>query len=815
MVDSIYEIISKGVNQGIAQLYTEDSTYNGTTITFNNKEHYNFGSYSYLGLELDPRLKNGAIDAINRFGVQYGSSRTYMSCTLYAELEKLMEEMFQAPILLVPTTTLGHVAVMPIVVEEGDVIIMDQQVHSSVQFMVGNLKGNGIPSKIVRHNDMEDLEKKIVDLSERFNRVWYMADGVYSMYGDVAPIQEIVRLLDKYKKFHLYIDDAHGMSWAGKNGTGFVLSQTAMHKKMILATSLNKAYAAGGSVFIIPDAQLCQKVRTCGGPLIFAGQHQMSALGASIACARIHLSPEIEELQEELMTKIKYCHDLLLRYNLPVISDGETPIFFVGLGLPRLGYNLVKRMMIQGFCVNLAIYPAVAESCTGIRFTITVNNTFEQIQSLVTTLSCQFQETLIEEKRNIKHIYQSFRRVKKFEVAPLEIPSSSTSSHGLKIKHYSSIDKINKGLWNRLLGNTGSFDWSALKMLETAYSGHDLQEHNWEFHYVIVYDKENYPVLATYFTEVLAKDDALAPAVVSLQIEKERNTDPYLLCSNTLVMGCPLSIGKHLHLDRSRKEWRDASVLMLDLAWAIQEAKGINVLHFRDFPEYDQEFNDFMTGQGFIKLEMPKTYVVNDIVKVDILDQLKSRYRTFVKRRAVYKEHYFTVKYSDGVLAEDQARVIELYNNVRDKSFELNLFDHPDSFFEATRHSEGWDVIKLHINCEPGVTKNENAAAIALCYKKGRSYDFLIAGLDYDYVEDYDVYHQLLWQIVKRAQQLNMHKIQLGFTTGQSKRKFGADEVRQLSFVQMKDNYNATVIHSMGELSGSLIARNSVKNNVS
>ena len=76
-----------------------------------------------------------------------------------------------------------------------------------------------------------------------------MIDGVYSMYGDFAPMQDIVTLLNKYQKLHLYADDAHGMSIAGKNGAGIIYNQAPLHKKMVMATSLNKAFAAGEEFF--------------------------------------------------------------------------------------------------------------------------------------------------------------------------------------------------------------------------------------------------------------------------------------------------------------------------------------------------------------------------------------------------------------------------------------------------------------------------------------------------------------------------------------------------------------------------------------
>lgn len=404
IIDTIFTNISIGVEKGIGHLYTQDSSYNGTKIKVNGSELTNFGSYSYLGLEQDVRLKEAAKNAIDNFGIQFGSSRTYMSATLYLELEHLMDKLFDAYTVLVPTTTLGHIAVMPIVVEKGDIIIFDQNVHSSVQFMINHLELQGIQNIMIRHNDIDALELEIVKNIPTHSKIWYMADSVYSMYGDVAPMEEINFLLKKYKNFHLYIDDAHGMSWMGKNGSGYALSKIELTHKTIIATSLNKAFAAGGSVFIFKDELIKTKVKTCGGPLIFSGQHLNAALGASIACAKIHMSPEIYEIQKNLQYNIAICREELQSRNLPDMSDAQTPIFFIGVGLPKVGYNIMKRIQNEGFHTNLAIFPAVNTNRTGVRFSINVNHTEKEIIDLVSAIDYHLYDALKEEGRTIDDI---------------------------------------------------------------------------------------------------------------------------------------------------------------------------------------------------------------------------------------------------------------------------------------------------------------------------------------------------------------------------------------------------------------------------
>ena len=80
---------------------------------------------------------------------------------------------------------------------------MDQQVHSSVQYAASHLQIKGVHVTIVRHNNLEQLEEKVKELSTKHKKIWYACDSVYSMYGDCAPLKELVNLLDKYKYLYL------------------------------------------------------------------------------------------------------------------------------------------------------------------------------------------------------------------------------------------------------------------------------------------------------------------------------------------------------------------------------------------------------------------------------------------------------------------------------------------------------------------------------------------------------------------------------------------------------------------------------------
>lgn len=804
IIGTVNDIINIGRDKEIIHQYTEDHSYNGRDITIRGNKVINFGSCSYLGLELDDRLKKSAIDAIERYGVQFSSSRTYLSCSLYTEWEDLVSQIFNnRPIALSTSVSLGHHAVIPVIVEPGDAIIMDQQVHTSVQDAAIKMQAKGVSLNIVRHNDLGELEEMVKELSKSHAKIWYMIDGVYSMYGDFAPMHDILKLLDKYKALYLYADDAHGMSIAGKHGAGVVMSMIGdLHPKMVLATSLNKAFAAGGGAFIFPNEEMCRKVRNCGGSFIFSGAHQVPVIGAGIASAKVHLSDDIYELQKELKDKLHYCHNKLIENNLPIISNIDSPIFFIALGLTRVGYNMVERLFNDGCFVNLGIFPAVPETCTGVRFTITNHIEYKDIDHLVERLAYHFPKALADEGRTIKDVKRSFRRVTDFSHIDLDAAvkiNETVKGQGFNIKHVTTINEIDKDLWNGLMREFDGNDWDELKFFEDTFTGNDLPEHNWKFHYYLLTNGENKPVIATFFTETITKDDMFAPAAVSKQLEQIRKSrkDKYYLSSNTMTMGNLLSVGQHIWIDKTNKEWEKALMQLLDNVWETQDKSDTSVLSLRDFDLDDVEMRNFFLDQGFIRIEIPDGHLVdtNNWNGVDeYLATLKSDKRYFVKKRALQMEHMYDVSVINTATDEQIDHYYSLYDGVSDKNYEIVGFNLHKKFFKNVIKHPNWEFLELKLKPEFDGRDVPQAVGFAISYVRENRYCFLVTGIDYNYLEEFNVYPQILWQTIKRSNELGLKQINLGITASQSKRKFGAEPHKNVVYVQQKDDYNSAVI---------------------
>ena len=202
-------------------------------------------------------------------------------------------------------------------------MVCDQLVHNSVQAVLPTLKAAGTTCRFVRHSRIDRLDKLVRALAERHRRVWYLADGVYSMHGDPAPLAGLRDLLARHERLSLYIDDAHGVSWAGKHGRGTVLGDGPLPQRTVMVASLAKAFSAGGAVMVFPDAETARLVRTCGSTMIFSGPLQPALLGAGIASARVHLSSEIAERQATLMGRIRLFNDAGRRARPPARLDGR------------------------------------------------------------------------------------------------------------------------------------------------------------------------------------------------------------------------------------------------------------------------------------------------------------------------------------------------------------------------------------------------------------------------------------------------------------------------------------------------------------
>jgi 7-keto-8-aminopelargonate synthetase-like enzyme len=785
-------MLTEARDNGLIHLNADDGPLDGRSIAIDGRTTLNFGSCSYLGLELDPRMRDAVIAAVNRYGTQFSSSRTYLSSPQYNALEPLLSEMFGGHVLVAPTTSLGHLAALPVLVGAGDAVILDHQVHASVHMASNQLRVQGTPVELVRHNDMDRLEELIGRLAAGHDRVWYLADGVYSMFADLAPFGSLARLLDRFETLHLYIDDSHGVGWAGKHGRGPALDALGMHPRLIVAASLNKSFAAAGGALVFPDPDLRLRVRTAGGPMIFSGPIQPPLLGAAIESARIHLSGELPLLQAALRERVELFTELAEEFCLPLASQDITPIRYVPLGLPAVAHDVTRRLLDEGLYTNLATFPAVPMKHAGVRMTLTVHHTLDDVRALVDALARHVPAALERGGEAAK------RRHAKVTggIAP-----------ALTLSHHTTADALDAAEWDALLGERGSFTVDGLQLLERAFAAGEPSvreslgasrvdvppEDEWAFHYYVVRDRAGKAVLATFFTAALWKDDMLASPEVSELVEARRAEDPYYLTSTTFAMGSLLTEGDHLYLDRNR-DWKGALDLLMAAVSEHARLAGAGTIVLRDLHAADRELAEAIRERGYVKTSLPASLVYEPVDGGDEawLAKLSVKARVHQRKAVLPFDGAYDVEWLRcGGRAVSDAELDHLYGlylAVQQRGRDLNSFPLPKRILRDMLAHESWELMTL--------TLRETGAVVAFGahFLGRRHYAPMVVGLDYRYVRSHGAYRQALRHAIVRARELGSKRVLLGMGATFEKQRFGAHTQERVAFAQASDHYSAEVL---------------------
>lgn len=402
----------RGDALGVFHATAEDEALDGRIVTVEGRAMINFGSCGYTGLEVHPELTGAVVDAVRRYGTQLSSSRSYLSAPDYPEAEATLSRMFGRPATITGSTSMANMAVATTLTTPDDIMLVDAQAHRSLQTAVLVAQSQGTGMRMVPHNNTAVLRRWLAELSGRHRRVWYCADGLYSMFGDFAPIDELDRIAAEYPNLWLLIDDAHSVSWLGRNGRGSVLDRLSPGTlaRTITTGSLNKAFGAAGGVMTFPDEATRQEVFTLSWPTIFSGPLQPPMLAAVLASARLHLTDEITARQAHLLRSIRLFNLAAARHGLPLVTPDETPLRYVAAGGSGPALGLASRLQKAGFLVNPAIYPAVPAQRSGIRIALTVHQTDQDIAALAEAIATLLPQALAEDNATAADLTRGFRR---------------------------------------------------------------------------------------------------------------------------------------------------------------------------------------------------------------------------------------------------------------------------------------------------------------------------------------------------------------------------------------------------------------------
>ncbi len=409
----VNDLFGYAQDKGLALLKSPKDETTNNIIHYQGKRLTNFLTNSYLALENDPRVKKAAIEGIERYGLFTSVSRTYLSFDHFLAFEEKLEKIYGLPTFVINNVSQGHFAYLPLIIGQNDAIITDQFVHRSVNMAVQYLNGGGIHSEVVRHSVMDDLERRITVLSERYDKVWYLTDSVFSMQGDVAPFADLEVLLNRYEKFNIYVDDAHGMSWMGENGKGVTFHNIPRHDKMYVITSLNKGFGGTNAAMIFPNQQTKDLVHRLGLPVIFSSPTMHAGITAASAIADIHLSIEIYERQMMLNERIKLFKQRVQELDIPLMNpNAHSPIGFIVLGNVEATVQFGEKMQTRGFIMSIASAPSVPLKHSGYRVTLSLHQSMKDIENLCDNAA----ECMIElEKSGVFNREIAFRNIRQSE----------------------------------------------------------------------------------------------------------------------------------------------------------------------------------------------------------------------------------------------------------------------------------------------------------------------------------------------------------------------------------------------------------------
>lgn len=389
-------LMAHGRITGVTQRVVTSITTDGRSLRLagEGREVCSFASCGYLGLERDDRVKRAAIDAIERFGVCLSASRSFAMSSLYGDAEALLGQIFARPVVLTQSTTLAHMAALPVLLASRDLVLADRQVHHSVQAALAALGRHGPEVSYLPHADFDAVEQAIVQaLARGVTKIWYLADGIYSMFGDRLDTVALDALMRRYDALHAYLDDAHGMSWCGARGGGSLVGADLPWERVVIATSLSKGFGAGGGLLVLPDQASKLRIGDLGPALMFSIQLAPPLVGAVCAAAQIHLGAELPALQRRLAHNAAYLARAIA--NRPALAGRTieqfaalyTPIRYVVLGDGHRTVAAARRLLDHGFLVNPVAFPAVPVRQGGLRISVTAAHQIADIDRLIDALT--------------------------------------------------------------------------------------------------------------------------------------------------------------------------------------------------------------------------------------------------------------------------------------------------------------------------------------------------------------------------------------------------------------------------------------------
>jgi glycine C-acetyltransferase len=357
----------------------------GPVCTYDGKKVINLASNNYLGLCDHPKLREAAIAATEKYGVGSGAVRTIAgTMRIHMELEEKIAAFkgVEACVVFQSGFTANAGTVSSILGKE-DFILSDELNHASI---IDGARLSRAKIKVFRHKDVAHAEELLKEIQNEPGRKLLITDGVFSMDGDIGPVDKLCDLADKYGAI-MMVDDAHASGVLGRNGRGSVDHFHCTQRVDVQVGTLSKAIGALGG-YVCGSRDLIDYLYHRARPFLFSTSHPPSVAATCIAAFDL-LESEPERI-ERLWDNTRYFKQQLADAGFDVggrtTPASETPITPILIGDGRKTMEFSKALFNAGVMATGIAFPTVPEGKARIRTIMTSEHTREQIDQAFDTL---------------------------------------------------------------------------------------------------------------------------------------------------------------------------------------------------------------------------------------------------------------------------------------------------------------------------------------------------------------------------------------------------------------------------------------------